>query len=134
MKPEKETNDVRIDKYLWAIRIFKSRSIASEAIDGGKVKFDGDSVKSSKKVKLGEKYRIKREHQILEIEVTKIIEKRVSASLAQECYKEIFNSLTDLPKVQSTIFHSAIDREKGKGRPTKRERREIDEFLDDETI
>ena len=69
---------------------------------------------------------------MLEIEVTQIIEKRVSAALAQECYKEIFNSLTDLPKVQSAFFHSAIDREKGKGRPTKRERREIDEFLDEE--
>lgn len=134
MKPEKEVSGVRIDKYLWAIRIFKSRSIASEAIDGGKVKFDGDSVKSSKKVKLGEKYRIKREQQVLEIEVTKIIEKRVSATLAAECYIEIFNNLTDLPKIQSAFYHSAIDREKGKGRPTKRERREIDEFLDDEMI
>jgi ribosome-associated heat shock protein Hsp15 len=134
MKPEKEVSGVRIDKYLWAIRIFKSRSIASEAIDGGKVKFDGDSVKSSEKVKLGEKYRIKREQQVLEIEVIKIIEKRVSAALAQESYKEIFNSLSDLPKVQSAFYHSAIDRDKGKGRPTKRERREIDEFLDDETI
>jgi ribosome-associated heat shock protein Hsp15 len=131
MKPAKESSDVRIDKYLWAIRIFKSRSLASEAIDGGKVKFDGDSVKGSKKVKIGEKYRIKREQQVLEIEVTQIIEKRVSAVLAQECYTEIFNSLTDLPKVQSAFFHSAIDREKGKGRPTKRERREIDEFLED---
>jgi ribosome-associated heat shock protein Hsp15 len=132
MKPEKEISDVRIDKYLWAIRIFKSRSIASEAIDGGKVKFDGDSVKSSKKVKIGEIYRIKREQQVLEIEVTKIIEKRVSAALAQECYKEIFNSLTDLPKIQSAFFHTAVDREKGKGRPTKRERREIDEFLEED--
>lgn len=131
MKSAKESSDVRIDKYLWAIRIFKSRSLASEAIDGGKVKFVGDSVKCSKKVKLGEKYRIKREQQVLEIEVTQIIEKRVSAALAQECYTEIFNSLTDLPKVQSAFFHSAIDREKGKGRPTKRERREIDEFLED---
>jgi ribosome-associated heat shock protein Hsp15 len=131
MKPAKESSDIRIDKYLWAIRIFKSRSLASEAIDGGKVKFDGDSVKGSKKVKIGEQYRIKREQQVLEIEVTQIIEKRVSAALAQECYKEIFNSLTDLPKVQSAFFHSAIDREKGKGRPTKRERREIDEFLED---
>jgi ribosome-associated heat shock protein Hsp15 len=132
MKPEKEISDVRIDKYLWAIRIFKSRSIASEAIDGGKVKFDGDSVKSSKKVKIGEIYRIKREQQVLEIEVTKIIEKRVSAALAQECYKEIFNSLTDLPKIQSAFFHTSVDREKGKGRPTKRERREIDEFLEED--
>lgn len=133
MKPAKENNDVRIDKYLWAIRIFKSRSLASDAIDGGKVKFDGDSVKSSKKVKLGEKYKIKREQQLLEIEVTKIIEKRVSASLAQECYHELFNSQTDLQSVKSAFFHSTIDREKGKGRPTKRERREIEDFLDDET-
>jgi ribosome-associated heat shock protein Hsp15 len=134
MKSEKESSEVRIDKYLWSIRIFKSRSIASEAIDGGKVKLDGDSIKSSRKVKIGEKYRIKREQQVLEIAVVKIIEKRVSATLAQECYKEIFNSLTDLPKIQSAFFHSASDREKGKGRPTKRERRDIDEFLEDESM
>lgn len=129
MKPEKEANDIRIDKYLWAVRIFKSRSIASEAIDGGKIKLDGYSVKSSKKVKLGEKYRIKREQQVLEIEVKKIIEKRVSAELARECYIELFNSLTDLPKVQSAFFNSTVDREKGKGRPTKRDRRELDDYL-----
>jgi len=130
MKSEKETSEVRVDKYLWSIRIFKSRSMASEAIDGGKVKLDGDSVKSSKKVKLGDKYRIKREQQLLEIEVVKIIEKRVSATLAQECYKEIYNSLQDTQQLPSAFKTAVILREKGKGRPTKRERRELDDFME----
>lgn len=133
MKLEKEISEVRIDKYLWAIRIFKSRSIASEAIDGGKVKLDGDSVKSSKKVRIGERYRIKREQQILEIEVIKIIEKRVSASIAQECYTLLFDSLSSSPSMQSAFISPTIYREKGKGRPTKRERRELEDFFDDET-
>lgn len=134
MKVEEQNKDVRIDKYLWAIRIFKSRSIASEAIDGGKVKLDGDSIKSSRKVRLGEKYRIKREQQVLEIEVVKIIEKRVSASLAQECYKELFNSMDEMHTIPSAFVASAVYRERGKGRPTKRERREIDEFLEDDNV
>lgn len=134
MKQEKEINEVRLDKYLWAIRIFKSRSIASDAIDGGKVKFDGISVKSSRKVKLGERYKIKREQQTLEIEVTKIIEKRVSATLAQECYTILNDSLIELSTLPSFMVSPISHREKGKGRPTKRERRELDEFLEDDAL
>lgn len=127
-----EINEVRLDKYLWAIRIFKSRSIATEAIEGGKVKLNGQTQKSSKKVKTGEIYHIRREQQVLEIEVLKIIEKRVSAPLAQECYKEIINENNLKDKVNSAFYKPNIIREKGKGRPTKRERREIDDFLEDD--
>jgi len=128
MEEKKAMTDTRLDKYLWAIRIFKSRSIATEAIEGGKVKLNGQSQKASKKVKIGETYHIKREQQTLEIEVVKLIEKRVSAPLAQECYKEFINEMNILKKTESVFFKSNIIREKGKGRPTKRERRDIDEF------
>lgn len=128
MEEKKAMTDTRLDKYLWAIRIFKSRSIATEAIEGGKVKLNGQSQKASKKVKIGETYHIKREQQTLEIEVIKLIDKRVSAPLAQECYKEIINELNILKKTESVFFKPNIVREKGKGRPTKRERRDIDEF------
>lgn len=131
MKVEKD-KDIRIDKYLWSIRIYKTRSIASEAIAGGKVKLNGDSVKSSKKVKIGEQYLIKRAEDTLEIQVLKLIEKRVSATIAQECYQLINIEKKEVRKTTSVFFESNIVREKGKGRPTKRERREIDEFIDDD--
>lgn len=120
--------ETRLDKFLWSIRIYKSRSIATEAIDGGKVKLNGSSQKAAKKVKIGEVYTIKREQQILEIEVLKIIEKRVSAPLAQECYREIINEQTELQKQNSAFLTPTIYREKGKGRPTKLDRRDIDKF------
>lgn len=121
------TTETRLDKYLWAIRMYKSRTIATEAIDGGKVKLNGQTQKCSKKVKVGEIYIIKREQQVLEIEVIKIIEKRVSAPLAQECYREIVKEI-DPNTVVSAFMKPNAYREKGKGRPTKRDRREIDDF------
>ena len=124
-------SEIRIDKYLWAIRMYKTRSMASTALEGGKVKLNGDSVKASKKVKTGEIYKIKREQQTLEIEVLLIIPKRVAASIATECYKIISNSLENQTKNQSAFSLNAI-RDKGLGRPTKRERRNIDEFFSDE--
>jgi ribosome-associated heat shock protein Hsp15 len=123
-------SEIRIDKYLWAIRMYKTRSLASSALEGGKVKLNGDSVKASKKVKIGETYIIKREQQILEIEVLQIIPKRVAASIAIECYKIISNSLENQLKTPSAFTLNAI-RDKGLGRPTKRERRNIDDFFSD---
>jgi ribosome-associated heat shock protein Hsp15 len=124
--------ETRLDKYLWAIRMYKSRSVATEAIEGGKVKYNGQSQKPSKKVKVGEIYTLKREHINTELEVVKIIEKRVSAPLAQECYREIITELTDAQKLASVFFAPNTYREKGKGRPTKRERREIDDHNEEE--
>lgn len=124
------SEEVRIDKYLWAIRMYKTRSLASEALDGGKVKMNGATIKASKKVKLGEIYTLRRDQQILEIEVVAIIDKRVAAPIAQTCYKEISNEVLGNPKQENSAFFTPnITREKGKGRPTKRERRDIDDFL-----
>jgi ribosome-associated heat shock protein Hsp15 len=118
-----ELKEVRVDKYLTAIRIYKTRTIATEAID---------AIKSSRKVKIGEAYVVKRENQTLEIEVIKLIDKRVSAPLAQECYRVIRDVIHTIHHQNSSIFHPNIYREKGAGRPTKRERREIDGFTDED--
>lgn len=112
--------------------MYKTRTLASEAIEGGKVKLNGDTIKSSKKVRIGDTYVLKRENQTLEIEVVKLIEKRVSATLAQECYKEIRNIIKTIGNQPSSFFNPNIYREKGSGRPTKRERRDIDEFRDED--
>lgn len=122
------TTETRLDKYLWAIRMYKSRTVATEAIDGGKVKLNGQTQKCSKKVKVGEIYVIKREQQVLEIEVLKIIEKRVSAPLAQECYREILKEIDPNAMLNSAFKIPTAYREKGAGRPTKRDRREIDDY------
>ena len=132
MRFEMDNLEVRIDKYLWAIRIFKTRSMASDAIDGGKVKRNGDSIKSSKKAKVGDKYHIKKEGQILEIEVVKLIKNRVAATIAKDCYNELLNEITIQRKSKSAFYNPNIEREKGKGRPTKKDRRELSEFWDDD--
>lgn len=125
-----DKEEVRVDKYLWAIRMYKTRTLASDAIDGGKVKLNGDTVKASKKVKLGERYLIKREQQTLEIEAIKIIDKRVSAPIAEECYKIHRDSREEQSKIYSAFIPSGVLRDRGLGRPTKKDRREMDDFLD----
>ncbi len=124
-----DIKEVRLDKYLWAIRLCKTRSLASELIEGGKVKVNNLTTKPSKKVKVGEIYRVHKDEIIKEIKVLKLLDKRLSASLVVDFYEEISSiNLNENKKHQSAFFFSKIDREKGLGRPTKKERREIDKF------
>jgi ribosome-associated heat shock protein Hsp15 len=124
-----DIKEVRLDKYLWAIRLCKTRSFASELIEGGKVKVNNLSTKPSKKVKVGEVYRVHKDEIVKEIKVLKLLDKRLSASLVVDYYEEISSiNLNENKKHQSAFFFSKIDREKGLGRPTKKERREIDKF------
>jgi ribosome-associated heat shock protein Hsp15 len=124
-----DIKEVRLDKYLWAIRLCKTRSLASELIEGGKVKANNLTTKPSKKVKVGEIYRVHKDEIIKEIKVLKLLDKRLSASLVVDFYEEISSiNLNENKKHQSAFFFSKIDREKGLGRPTKKERREIDKF------
>lgn len=118
---------VRIDKWLWSVRIFKSRTIATSACKAGRVKIGESTAKPSDKVGVGQKVFVKKEGFNLEFLVKKLIEKRVGAALAQTCY----DNLT--PEEEMNKFNdwfigkaSAEKREKGSGRPTKRERRELD--------
>lgn len=124
-----DIEEVRLDKYLWAIRLCKTRSLASELIEGGKVKVNNLTTKPSKKVKVGEIYRVHKDEIIKEIKVLKLLDKRLSASLVVDFYEELSSiNLNENKKHQSAFFFSKIDREKGLGRPTKKERREIDKF------
>lgn len=124
-----DIEEVRLDKYLWAIRLCKTRSLASELIEGGKVKVNNLTTKPSKKVKVGEIYRVHKDEIIKEIKVLKLLDKRLSASLVVNFYEELSSiNLNENKKHQSAFFFSKIDREKGLGRPTKKERREIDKF------
>lgn len=120
-----ETNKIRIDKYLWAIRLFKTRSLATEACKAGKVKLGGQSVKPSHIVRTGDVYAVQKGVERKVIQVTGLLERRVDAKTAAAFYED------QTPEEETYAFKSAfhapvLRRDRGTGRPTKRDRREID--------
>lgn len=123
---------VRIDKWLWAVRIFKSRTMANTAVKSGKVKVGEKTVKPSYQVGVDEMLSVRKNGFNLTFIVKDIIKKRVSATLAAPCYEDL------TPESEKNKYKdwyigkaSAEIRAKGEGRPTKRERREIDEYKDE---
>ncbi len=123
---------LRIDKWLWAVRVFKTRTLATTACSAGRVKIDGSSVKASRQVKIGEKITIKKGQLTIIYEVVTLIEKRVSATLAAEAY--IDHSPPPPPRPTFTKKDAAFYelpvayRKRGDGRPTKKDRREIEKL------
>ena len=121
--------EARIDKWLWAARIFKTRSIAVDAIKNSRVTIDGVSVKPSRLVKAGEVVSVKKPPVTYSFRILKTIEQRVGAKLIPEIYENV----TD-PKQYELLEMSRIsgfvDRARGTGRPTKKERRAMDAFVD----
>lgn len=124
--PAKEK--LRLDKYLWSIRLFKTRTLAAAACDSGKVKFDGSQAKASKNVSIGDEYEVKTEAKRWRIKVTGLIEKRVAASEAVKNYLDITpaEEIQRL-KFQAASFHTG-KRPSKIGRPTKKDRRDLDGF------
>lgn len=121
---------LRIDKYLWAIRLFKTRSQAADACDKGKVKWLGNSVKASKAVNIGEEYEVKTEARKWVIKVTGLLEKRAAYSEAIKHYTDITPAeALDVVKYQTESFHTGKRLSKV-GRPTKKQRRDIGDVLD----
>lgn len=120
---------VRIDKWLWSVRIFKSRTIATDACKEGKVKLNGAVAKSSQLIQVGDQLEVKKEGFNMQYKVLDLIEKRVGAPLAQACYEDL-TPAEELNKYKDWFVGKAGAeyREKGAGRPTKKERREIDDF------
>lgn len=121
---------LRIDKYLWAIRIFKTRSLATEACKAGRVKLNGQNIKPSYVVKVGETYHIQKGIEKKVVKVLDLLDKRVDAKTAVTFYE-------DLTPVEETygyksMFHAPVlKRDRGTGRPTKKDRREIDDLKDE---
>ena len=122
---------VRIDKWLWSVRIFKSRSIAADACKTNKVKIDEIAIKPSYSVDIGEVISVRKEGFNMQFKVLKLIDHRVSAALAQPCYENL-TSLEEMNKYKDWFVGKSAPerRERGAGRPTKKERREIDGFKD----
>ncbi|MGI6243471.1 MAG: RNA-binding S4 domain-containing protein [Prevotella sp.] len=119
----------RIDKWLWAARIFKTRTMASDAIKNNRVTIDGNSVKPSRSIKEGEVVSVKKPPITYSFKVLACIEQRVGAKLIPQVYENV----TD-PKQYELLEMSRIsgfvDRARGTGRPTKKDRRAIDAFIE----
>lgn len=125
-----DTAKVRLDKYLWAIRLFKTRSQAATAIDAGKVKLHDAQVKASRMVAVGDVYHVKTEARRWVVEVTAILDHRVQYSEAVKHYKDLTppEVLEAQKSAFSFSFHSGKRMNKS-GRPTKKDRRDLDEFV-----
>ena len=120
---------VRIDKYLWAIRLFKTRTLAAAACDQGKVKQLGHSVKAAKTVNAGDEFEVKTEARKWVIKVTNVIDKRVQYAEAVKNYLDLTpaEELERL-KTEASAFYTG-KRNSKIGRQTKKQRRDLEEFL-----
>lgn len=125
---------LRLDKYLWAIRIFKTRTQAASAIDDGKVKWNAANVKPSRIVAVGDKYNIKTPTRKWTIEVTGLLHNRVAYEDAIKNYIDLTSDEDkELNQHQGTSFNTG-KRQSKTGHPTKKQRRDLEDFLSDDPL
>jgi len=115
---------IRIDKWLWAVRLFKTRSQAGEACKGGKVKIGGQSAKASREVKVDEIIEIQLQHIKRKVKVIKIVKNRVAAKLVPDLLQDL-TPTEEYEKLEMMRFLNTEKRDRGIGRPTKKDRRTI---------
>jgi ribosome-associated heat shock protein Hsp15 len=122
---------LRVDKYLWSIRLFKTRSLAAEACEKGKVRLSGVAVKASKTVNVGDEYEVKTEARKWLIRVTGLLANRVQYSEAIKYYVDLTpEEEVEKLKTIASSFHTGKRLSKI-GRPTKKERRDLDDFTEE---
>lgn len=121
------SNEVRIDKWLWAVRIFKTRTIATDAIKMGRVTIGGQKVKPSRNVKVGEVIDVKKPPITYSFKVLALAENRMGAKLVPG-FMENVTRKEQLDLLEMNRISGFRDRAKGLGRPTKKDRRDIDDF------
>jgi ribosome-associated heat shock protein Hsp15 len=126
-----ETDKLRLDKYLWSIRLFKTRRLATDACNSGKVKYQEEQAKPGKNVHFGDVYDVKTENKKWKIKVIGLLHTRVKYEEAIKYYSDI-TPQEELERLQyqAASFHTG-KRPSKIGRPTKKERRELDDFLGD---
>jgi ribosome-associated heat shock protein Hsp15 len=125
---------VRLDKYLWAIRIFKTRTLATEAIEGGKVKWHGQNVKAAKSVSIGDQYEIRTSARKWIVEVCGLLENRAAYEIAIQHYKDLTpeeDKISEKPLPSSFYTGKRLSKT---GRPTKKQRRDLNDLLGDEIL
>tara|TARA_B110001450_G_scaffold59554_1_gene56292 strand:+ start:529 stop:903 length:375 start_codon:yes stop_codon:yes gene_type:complete len=121
---------MRIDKYLWCIRIFKTRSIATTACKKGQIKIDNKNIKPSKEVFCDELILVRKNQINYQIKVLDLPESRVGAKLV-DLYRKDMTPKEEFEKTELLKFSKDYYRKKGAGRPTKKDRRDIDNYQDD---
>jgi ribosome-associated heat shock protein Hsp15 len=128
--PELKKEKLRLDKYLWSIRVFKSRSLATEAIDKGRVKLNGENVKASRNVVIGDVYEARTEHKNWVLKVTQLLDGRVAYAEAIKYYEDL-TPVEELERVRQVAATFQTGKRLSKiGRPTKKNRRDLGDFLD----
>ena len=121
-------NEARIDKWLWAARIFKTRSIAADAIKNGRVTIQGVNVKPSRMVKVGEVVSVRKPPVTYSFKILQTIEQRVGAKLIPGIYENV-TPPDQYELLEMNRISGFVNRQRGTGRPTKKERRALDEFV-----
>lgn len=122
--------EARIDKWLWAARIYKTRTLASDACKNGRVTINGAQAKPSRSVKPGDEVGVKKSPITYTFRVKQAIEKRVGAKLVPDVLENI-TTPEQYELLEMSRISGFIDRQRGTGRPTKKERRALDDFSDD---
>ncbi|MCQ2187433.1 MAG: RNA-binding S4 domain-containing protein [Bacteroidales bacterium] len=122
-------DSVRIDKYLWAIRVYKTRSEATDACSGNKVRVGGVPAKPSKALKIGDVIEVHKGPAAFTYKVLQLLENRVGAALVEQ-YALNLTPESELAKFHAPKETIVLKRDRGTGRPTKKERRELDTLMD----
>ena len=127
---ESKEDIVRMDKWLWAARLFKTRSLAADAIKGGKVKVDDNPVKPSREVKVGDVIQVQIEQLHKVVEVKTVVKNRVSPKQVPEVYNDL-TPKEEYERIEFMHAYKAEWRDRDAGRPTKKERRMIERLKDE---
>lgn len=127
---DKETKEARIDKWLWAARIFKTRTLAAAACKKGQVSLGGNQLKPSRMVRVGDIIDVKKPPITYSFRILQAIEHRVGAKLIPEILENI-TSPEQYELLEMSKISGFVDRARGTGRPTKKERRALDDFKED---
>lgn len=122
--------EARLDKWLWAARIYKTRTLAADACKNGRVAINGAQAKPSRTVKAGDKVDVKKSPITYTFRVKQPIEKRVGAKLLPDVLENI-TSAEQYELLEMSRISGFVDRARGTGRPTKKDRRALDEFADE---
>ena len=125
--------EVRIDKYLWSIRAYKTRSEATDACKGGKVRVNGNDIKPSRDVRVGDVIAVRKGAVTYTYKVLALIDKRQGAALVPN-YAENLTPQEELDKLRAPVETFFLKRDRGTGRPTKKDRRQMDDLWDDLTF
>ena len=122
------TTEARIDKWLWAVRIFKTRTIAADACKNGRITVNGVVVKPSRMVKVGDVIAVRKPPVTYSFRILKTIEQRVGAKLLPDIYENI-TTPDQYELLEMTRISGFVNRQRGTGRPTKKDRRQMDAFI-----